>query len=264
MTLPAVAAAGPAGPVPPWWPRAASRRHRRLSPRLPVSTEAAMPGSNSLSSIQHVVVLMLENRSFDHMLGFLYTGSGNVSPAGQPFDGLTGTESNPDVTGPPVTVFKIEPDHPERLLHAGRRPRRGLHGHQRPVVRAATPPRRARRAVPSNAWLRQGLHLHARLAVAGGRLVHRARHDRPATSWAASPRRRCPCCPRWPGATPSATSGSPRCRPRRCPTARSPARAPARGTWTTRRRRSPRPSIFGLLDSHGQSLGDLRLRRRSR
>jgi phospholipase C len=31
---------------------------------------AAMPGANSLSLIQHVVVLMLENRSFDHMLGY--------------------------------------------------------------------------------------------------------------------------------------------------------------------------------------------------
>ena len=30
-----------------------------------------MPG-NQLSSIQHIVQLMLENRSFDHMLGFLY------------------------------------------------------------------------------------------------------------------------------------------------------------------------------------------------
>ena len=37
---------------------------------------------NSLSSIEHVVVLMLENRSFDHMLGYLYSGTGNVSPAG--------------------------------------------------------------------------------------------------------------------------------------------------------------------------------------
>jgi phospholipase C len=53
-----------------------------------------MPGSSSLSSIQHIVVLMLENRSFDHMLGFLYTGSGNVSPAGQPYDGLTETLPN--------------------------------------------------------------------------------------------------------------------------------------------------------------------------
>jgi Phosphoesterase family len=68
-----------------------------------------MPGSNSLASIQHIVVLMLENRSFDHMLGFLYTGSGNVSPAGQPYDGLTGSESNPASSGPPFSVFKIEP-----------------------------------------------------------------------------------------------------------------------------------------------------------
>jgi phospholipase C len=59
-----------------------------------------MPGSNSLSSIQHIVVAMLENRSFDHMLGFLYSGSGNVSPAGQPYDGLSGSESNP-VSGSP-------------------------------------------------------------------------------------------------------------------------------------------------------------------
>ena len=40
-----------------------------------------------LSVIDHIVVLMLENRSFDSMLGKLYP----VSPA---FDGLTGTESN--------------------------------------------------------------------------------------------------------------------------------------------------------------------------
>ncbi len=38
-----------------------------------------MPGENSLSSVEHVVVLMLENRSFDHMLGYLYSDSGNVS-----------------------------------------------------------------------------------------------------------------------------------------------------------------------------------------
>ncbi|HEY4043623.1 MAG TPA: alkaline phosphatase family protein [Rhodopila sp.] len=37
--------------------------------------------------IKHVVVLMLENRSFDSMLGMLY-------PSGTRFDGLTGTEQN--------------------------------------------------------------------------------------------------------------------------------------------------------------------------
>jgi phospholipase C len=67
-----------------------------------------MPGSG-LSAIEHVVTLMLENRSLDHMLGFLYSAEGNVSPTGQPFEGLTGTESNPDSPGSPVTVFKIEP-----------------------------------------------------------------------------------------------------------------------------------------------------------
>jgi phospholipase C len=42
----------------------------------------------ALEGIQHVVVLMLENRSFDCMLGKLY-------PAGPGFAGLTGTETNP-------------------------------------------------------------------------------------------------------------------------------------------------------------------------
>ena len=55
-----------------------------------------MTNGSGLASVDHVVVLMLENRSFDHMLGFLYPG--NVSPSGQPFDGLTGTESNPGST----------------------------------------------------------------------------------------------------------------------------------------------------------------------
>ena len=43
------------------------------------------------------------------MLGFLYTAQGNTSAAGQPFDGLTGTESNPDSTGAAVTVSQIGP-----------------------------------------------------------------------------------------------------------------------------------------------------------
>ena len=38
--------------------------------------------ANQLGKIDHIVQLMLENRSFDHMLGFLYADSGNVSPAG--------------------------------------------------------------------------------------------------------------------------------------------------------------------------------------
>jgi phospholipase C len=63
--------------------------------------------ANNLSSVNHVVVLMLENRSFDQMLGFLYAGK--KSPAGQPFEGLTGQESNPGANGAAVTVYKIKP-----------------------------------------------------------------------------------------------------------------------------------------------------------
>ncbi|MBV9929003.1 MAG: alkaline phosphatase family protein [Acidobacteria bacterium] len=47
--------------------------------------------------IEHLVVLMMENRSFDHMLGFL------KSPD-WPIDGLTGAETNPDINGVPVRV----------------------------------------------------------------------------------------------------------------------------------------------------------------
>ena len=49
--------------------------------------------------IEHVVVLMLENRSFDSILGGLYPKSGS-------FDGLYGTESNPLHGGAPVCVWK--------------------------------------------------------------------------------------------------------------------------------------------------------------
>jgi phospholipase C len=64
--------------------------------------------ANQLAAIQHIVVLMLENRSFDHMLGFLYADQHNQSPSGQPFDGLTGNESNPAANGEAVKVYAIQ------------------------------------------------------------------------------------------------------------------------------------------------------------
>jgi phospholipase C len=64
--------------------------------------------ASQLSQIDHIVVVMLENRSFDHMLGFLYADSANTSPSGQPFEGLTGNESNPDGSGGSVKVFPIQ------------------------------------------------------------------------------------------------------------------------------------------------------------
>jgi phospholipase C len=78
-----------------------------------------------LASVSHIVVLMLENRSFDHMLGFLYTAQGNVSPAGQPFAGLTGAETNPDSAGAAVTVSRIEPTTPNAYLMPGADPGEG-------------------------------------------------------------------------------------------------------------------------------------------
>jgi phospholipase C len=71
------------------------------------------PG-NPLSRINCIVQLMLENRSFDQMLGFLYADHKNVAPTtGQPFDGLTGNEANSDENGKPVRVFKIGAPNPD-------------------------------------------------------------------------------------------------------------------------------------------------------
>ncbi|HEX4311398.1 MAG TPA: alkaline phosphatase family protein [Acidobacteriaceae bacterium] len=53
-----------------------------------------LPG---IQALKHVVVLMMENRSFDHMLGALKA----QNPA---IDGLTGNESNPDNTGAQIKV----------------------------------------------------------------------------------------------------------------------------------------------------------------
>lgn len=68
--------------------------------------------TNFLNKINHIVVVMMENRSFDHMLGFLYTDQGNKSPSGQAFEGLTGNEFNYDTKGNKVNVFKINRNRP--------------------------------------------------------------------------------------------------------------------------------------------------------
>jgi phospholipase C len=83
-----------------------------------------MPG-NQLPAVEHIVHLMLENRSFDHLLGFRYADSGNVSPAGAAFEGLTGRESNPDSSGNPVTIFKISSTDPGACYMPGACPGEG-------------------------------------------------------------------------------------------------------------------------------------------
>lgn len=71
--------------------------------------------TQNLEKIEHIVVLMQENRSFDQMFGYLYHDSGNVSPTGQAFDGLTGKETNPLTQGSnteEIQVFPIEETNP--------------------------------------------------------------------------------------------------------------------------------------------------------
>jgi phospholipase C len=81
--------------------------------------------SNQLGAIDTIVVLMLENRSFDQMLGLLYTAQGNQSPSGQAFDGLAGTETNPDSSGNPVSVFPITSATPNAYVMPGADPGEG-------------------------------------------------------------------------------------------------------------------------------------------
>jgi phospholipase C len=51
--------------------------------------------------IEHIVVLMMENRSFDQIFGSLSLLEGRA------VDGLTGKESNPDPDGNPVVVYNL-------------------------------------------------------------------------------------------------------------------------------------------------------------
>ncbi len=66
-----------------------------------------------LDNLKHIVVLMMENRSFDHMLGALKAENPQIN-------GLTGTETNLDTTNEPVKVQPLsefqgqldpDPDH---------------------------------------------------------------------------------------------------------------------------------------------------------
>ncbi|MGD0557080.1 MAG: alkaline phosphatase family protein [Streptosporangiaceae bacterium] len=93
----------------------------------------------SLTSVNHIVVLMLENRSFDHMLGYLYPG--NTTPSGQPFEGLTGSESNPDGSGNQVPVSQIAPSTSNAYLMPGADPGEGyMATNQQLYGSDATPP----------------------------------------------------------------------------------------------------------------------------
>jgi phospholipase C len=70
------------------------------TPKVPESAAAPAPSSPNTGTSKpgrHLVVLMMESRSFDHMLGFLKSTE-------QDIDGLTRNESNPDSLGHDVKV----------------------------------------------------------------------------------------------------------------------------------------------------------------
>jgi phospholipase C len=96
--------------------------------------------SNGLQALEHVVVLVLENRSFDHFLGFLYTDAGNLSPAGDAYDGLTGTESNPDQSGNPVSVYRITAQTTNAYFAPGADPAEGYAATNAQLFGTATAP----------------------------------------------------------------------------------------------------------------------------
>ncbi len=99
-----------------------------------------MTSTNQLGAIDHVVVLMLENRSFDHMLGFLYADRGNRSLSGQSFDGLAGTETNLDSGGKPVPISRITATTPHPYLMPGADPGEGFLATKSQLYGTATVP----------------------------------------------------------------------------------------------------------------------------
>lgn len=121
--------------------------------------------ANQLSSIKYIVQLMLENRSFDQMLGFLYESSGNKSASGEPFEGLTGNESNPDDTGRQVKVFKIDHTAKHPYLMPGADPGEGFHNTNYQLFSTDIP---AHGTVPKN----QGFVINFKASIASDLAKH--------------------------------------------------------------------------------------------
>jgi len=69
-------------------PASASKGKAEAVRLMPAPSPADDPSLDNLAKIDHVVVLMMENRSFDHLLGYLSL------EAGKPVDGLTPGMSN--------------------------------------------------------------------------------------------------------------------------------------------------------------------------
>lgn len=86
-----------------------------------------------LDSIDHVILLMLENRSFDHLLGYLY-------PKSDTFDGLDGTQSNRDPAATAVSVYPITPDKENAYYYPLANPAEGFKATNYQLFSSATAP----------------------------------------------------------------------------------------------------------------------------
>ena len=121
--------------------------------------------TNQLTAIKHIVQLMLENRSFDQMLGFLYASAGNRTPTNQPFEGLTGNESNPDDAGRQVKIFKIDHTVKHPYLMPGADPGEGFHNTNYQLFSTDDP---AAGAIPTN----KGFVINFKAAIASDLAKH--------------------------------------------------------------------------------------------
>jgi len=121
--------------------------------------------ANQLSAIKHIVLLMMENRSFDQMLGFLYASTSNLAPNNQPFEGLTGNESNPDDLGRQIKVYKIDETAPHPYLMPGADPGEGFFNTNYQLFSTDEP---AAGAIPTN----QGFVVNFKTAIASDQTRH--------------------------------------------------------------------------------------------
>jgi phospholipase C len=86
---------------------------------IPIDGPMPTDAEQRLAAIEHIVVVSMENRSFDHMLGYL--SHRESTPRRSDIDGLTGNEEIPlggNVTGSPArplpnpqVQFRPDPDH---------------------------------------------------------------------------------------------------------------------------------------------------------
>jgi phospholipase C len=76
------------------------------------ATSAKTP-AELLAHIDAIVVLCMENRSFDHYLGSL-----KLAERRHDVDGLTGTEQNPSASGAPVRIHRLDDFTPEDPPHS--------------------------------------------------------------------------------------------------------------------------------------------------